>query len=121
MIANKVMLSVLVIAGVAIGLAISFAISLTPVSYGPLSTPVQTTETITTKAQTVPHASTLTVVPTSLSRQSIQVQQSTNVTDLQPAQNTIQNATVTANSLQPSNNSIQLTGTNIQNAEVVLQ
>lgn len=78
---------------------------------------VPATGTQARKAQTIQQPTTITISAGSGTTPSIQSQPQNIVNQLQPAQNTIYN-TATANTLQPSANSVQLTeaDTNLQNA-----
>jgi hypothetical protein len=79
-----------------------------------------TVEKQATQAQTLPQIS-IALESAATPRIALQDQQPNVIARLQPTQNTVQYTQVTVTTLQPSANNIQLTGSNLQNAQVVLQ
>lgn len=122
MVANFAALCLLASVSIASGVAISYSGNLAKTSYDTVQPSVQANETSTAEIQVMPLASTITVSTASAPRISAQDQQPNIVAKLQPAQGVTQSAQAATETLQPSANSVQLTGgTNLQNAEAVLQ
>jgi hypothetical protein len=78
-------------------------------------------ETAISKVQTVPEASSTSLTLGKSAPLSLQNQPQSVVTELQPAQTTTLSSTISVSSLQPSANSIQLTGVNPQQATASIQ
>jgi phosphohistidine swiveling domain-containing protein len=100
-------------------LLFSVSINLAKTSYDTLHESVSTTAAVSTnEVQVTSHPSTAVI---SVSSDSPVSTQSTIAAQLQPAQNNAFMGIVTANTLQPSGNSVQLTDSNLQNATALLQ
>lgn len=117
-------LFVLVCVGALSAAAIIHNANLTKSSYDTLTQSSQAEQTPAVKSSTTAQASeqASTITVTTGSSQSLQSQPKNEVSQLQPAASLTFNATVTANTLQPSTNTVQLTGgADLQNAQSILQ
>lgn len=75
----------------------------------------------TSKIQTTQQTSGTALTVSNSSPLSLQNQPQDIITQLQPAENLTYNSSVTANTLQPSTNNMQLTDANLQNATASIQ
>lgn len=118
MVANVVALGLLASIVITTASVINFSGNLARTAYDIPQTSVQTQEKPTVAAPATTHPSTITV---SAPRISVNGEQPDMVGYLQPANGLRFNTSVTAETLQPNTNTVQVTGTGIQNAEAVLQ